>query len=599
MYLKTSSGYPTPESTSNDRAACPDELPDFHDRQAAQAEWAALAPLLSHSRVMRVSRDRGKTYPHKWVRELNSDSLLPMPAAVHLHDKHGCGHVLVLDLDQSAGNVAADYSALTHTLDSHGAMWFADASPSGGRHIYIPLTDAVPHTVLADAARRLATLHPSIDPNPHYSADTGCIRPPGSVWKRGGHQRLITDLKDAIAAATICNPNHVLDTLVGGLPAQPLPSASDSDDADISTYIPESTHQVSPRIARIARTGLYDTNRYVSPSEARQAVITGALRAGLDRLDVIRRVETGIWPGLAAMYRQYGTGQRRALDRDWTKARAWLSRQGSKSVQSSTTSPQVTGGRLPTPPTHATLRRIERHLIHTEPAATTGSTRKRRYLLRALLTAAHQDGSLTIARGCRSLAIASGIDHTKIPATLNALCIETQPLVRKVQDAQGKNAAVYELLPPDESTSDKSSWGKGLPVHALRPAFRVLGLTAADVYETLELNPGLTGRGTARATGHSPTTVLDALELLSSHGLITAETASGNTVWTATSPQDLIDAADRLGATAIVAALILRYRTERLTWWAWLTEQAMRRQTEYISHNDLPPPLWPSDEPAA
>lgn len=595
MYSKTSPGYPTVESTSNDRAACPGTLPDFHDQQSAQVEWKALAPLISHSPSMRVSRDGGRTYPHKWVRELNPDVLLPMPAAVHLHDRHGCGHILVLDLDQAAGTVADDYTALAKKLDASGALWFADASPSGGRHIYLPLNDAIAHTELADAARRLSAHYPSIDPNPHYSADTGCIRPPGSVWKRGGHQRLITDLKEAITAATFRNPSTILDALIAGTPAQPLPSVNDSVDVDVSPYIPETSHQVSPRIARIARTGMYDTNRYATPSEARQAVITASVRAGLTLVEVIRRIETGIWPGLAALYRRYGAGHRKALTRDWNKAQAWLHQQPPQAVQSGTTSPQVTGGRLPTPSTHASLRRLETHLAHTEPPATTSSARRRRYLLRALLAAAHQDGTLTLGRGCRSLALSSGIDHTKIPATLDALCAEDKPLLRKVQDAQGKNAAIYELIPPDESTPDASKWHKGLPVHAVRPVFRTLGLTAADVYEAIELTPGLTGRAIARATGHSPTTVLDAIALLASHGLITADRAVGNTTWTVTSPQALIDAADRLGATATVAALIVRYRHERLLWWAWLAEQAQRRQAEYIPHADLPPPLWPPE----
>src|SRR5699024_1733080 len=124
-----------------------------------------------------------------------------------------------------------------------------------------------------------------------------------------------------------------------------------------------------------------------------------------------------------------------------------------------------------------------------------------RYLLRALLSAAHQEGSLIVARGCRSLAVASGIYHAKLPAVLESLCAESQPLLRKVREAHGKDAAVYELLPSVESASDRSPWGKGLPVHGLRPVFRVLGLTAADVYETLELSGGLTGRGVARLTG--------------------------------------------------------------------------------------------------
>lgn len=200
-----------------------------------------------------------------------------------------------------------------------------------------------------------------------------------------------------------------------------------------------------------------------------------------------------------------------------------------------------------------------------------------------------------VARGCRSLAVASGIDHRKVPAVLEALCAEACPLVRKVREARGKDAAVYELLPPDESASDRSPWGKGLPVHSLRPVFRVLGLTAADVYEALELSGSLTGRGVARLTGHSPTTVLDALALLHTHGLVSAETVGGNTVWSVTRPQDLADAGDRLGATAIVAALIVRYRHERLVWWAWLAEQARLRQAEYISHGDLSPPLWPPE----
>src|SRR5699024_1534818 len=120
----------------------------------------------------------------------------------------------------------------------------------------------------------------------------------GSVWKRGGHQRLITDLKEAITAATLRNPNTILDALIADTPAQPLPSVNDSVDADVSPYIPETSHQVSTRIASIARTGMYDTNRYSTPSEARQAIITASVRAGLALVEVIRRTETGIWPGL-------------------------------------------------------------------------------------------------------------------------------------------------------------------------------------------------------------------------------------------------------------------------------------------------------------
>ena len=590
MLNKSSSGYRAPERERNTTTACPDELPDFHDRDAARREWAALAPLIAHTPVIRVSRDGGKTYPHKWVRGLDAEALPTMPAAVHLHDARGCGHVLILDLDAS-GPVDDDYTAIATRLDALSLMWFADISPSGGRHIYIPLDADLPHSILAQTARTLATLHPSIDPGPHYSADTGCIRPPGSVWKRGGHQRLITPLADAIAAVTIGNPPSVLDRLIEGLEPSPAPGADDHIDVDVTAYLPPGSRQVSARIAAIARTGLYDTKRYASPSEARQAVITAAARAGVDRLDLIRRLETGIWPGLAGMYARYAH-PRAALNRDWAKAQTWLSQQPGTTVQSSTTSPQVTAGATKLSLIHSDLRRLEAHLAHTEPPATSSAARQRFFLLRALIAAAHQDGSLTVARGCRSLAITSGLDRTKIPSVLTALCSEPHPLLREVRPAQGKDAAVYELLPPTSATSDRSPWSRGRPVHALRPAFRVLGLTAAVVYEALELHGQLTGRAIAARTGLSPTTVLDMLGLLHAHGLASTSHRRGNTMWTATSSQALTDAGERLGASAIVAALIVRFHTERRIWWAWLADQSLRRQAEYLSTEDLPPPLW-------
>src|SRR5699024_1998859 len=169
LYSKTSSGYPTHDCTSNDCAACPDELPDFYDRQAAQVEWTALAPLISHSPAIRVSRDGGKTYPHKWVREFHSDVLLPMPAAVHLHDRHGCDPAL------AARTVADAYAPLAQRRDANGALGFADAPPSGGRHIFLPLNAAIAHAALAHAARRLSPLYPGTRPRPHLAADTGCI----------------------------------------------------------------------------------------------------------------------------------------------------------------------------------------------------------------------------------------------------------------------------------------------------------------------------------------------------------------------------------------------------------------------------------------
>ncbi len=71
----------------------------------------------------------------------------------------------------------------------------------------------------------------------------------------------------------------------------------------------------------MAQTGLYDTNRYASDSDARQAIVTGAAAAGLQLVDVERRMMQGTWPGLASFYARYASRHRvPALRRDWINA---------------------------------------------------------------------------------------------------------------------------------------------------------------------------------------------------------------------------------------------------------------------------------------
>jgi len=56
---------------------------------------------------------------------------------------------------------------------------------------------------------------------------------------------------------------------------------------------------------QIAHTGVYDSARYGSPSQARQAVITAAVWAGMSMVDVLARVSDGRWRGLASFYARY------------------------------------------------------------------------------------------------------------------------------------------------------------------------------------------------------------------------------------------------------------------------------------------------------
>jgi len=111
--------------------------------------------------------------------------------------------------------------------------------------------------------------------------------------------------------------------------------------------------ELAGNCVQIAHTGVYDSARYGSPSQARQAVITAAVWAGMSMVDVLARISDGRWRGLASFYARYSnpTSRREALSKfDWPAAVAYVIAQkgknpGSSLVRQSLTSrPHHTGG---------------------------------------------------------------------------------------------------------------------------------------------------------------------------------------------------------------------------------------------------------------
>ncbi|GAB3930668.1 hypothetical protein GCM10027613_51820 [Microlunatus endophyticus] len=324
-------------------AADPAHIPDKSDPSACPAEpnapaaaWEAVAHHIAQQPHMRVSRDGGKTYPASRIRRL---TLRPpnQPAAVPTYDRHGTTRCVVFDLDAHDGTsdsrerVEHDNHTLQQLLgDDH---LIADQSPNGGRHIYLLLPAPAPiwevRAVLAHLAPQLSSLDPTCMLNPV----AGLIRPPGSRHGSGGHQQLITPLPRAVAITTHRAPRGLWPTLLAAAQATsrptstpPTPSDEPPDHSRLttpSTAEAEATNNLSDRIQRLARTG--DHTGYRSHSEARQAVITGCVRAGWKLAQLISRIEDGRWPGLAAMYSRYGNRHsRKAIVRDWNKAHSWL-----------------------------------------------------------------------------------------------------------------------------------------------------------------------------------------------------------------------------------------------------------------------------------
>lgn len=586
----------------------------------ARSAWAALAPLLAARPRVRLSRDRGRTYGRRGERPLTT--VLPgQPAAVPLYDEQGTTRVLVIDLDVSRGGrgqLLTDCDRLRELIDRCGGQAIVDESPTGGRHLYLPLTQQVSYHDARDLAVDLAAQTPSMDVKPNHNLTDGLIRPPGSVHPNGGHQTVIGPLSDAVAIATTRNPPAVWQRLRNAVPrrlhADALAAALPGDSEPISRR-----HGPPRPVGRdylaIATTGLYDTTRYDTPSEARQAVITAAANAGLALTDVLSRLAGGIWPGLAAFYARYRPGDRaRAVRADWQKATRFLAKHPAQPpsqdlVRRSPTSEPTSHPPRANSSTGTRSSPEEYQFIRTWWSALRISPNRwpgrsglvRQMVLRAVGEAAMKAGSRYVAFGTRSLSIAAGVDHTTVAVHLRRLRAEPDPFIDLIEDDRGLAGDLYQLRIPDAlvDRADRAAWPAGR-MHALRPAFRELGLVAAAVYEALETaSDPLTSFGAASIAGISRSAGYEALETLSAWNLAAPD---GRGRWVIVRSTCLARLAEAWGVIETIRGRIAHHRVERAAYRRALripdvpyADIALAIWSDQVPRTDRPPPAPPPD----
>ena len=610
-------GEPCPKSTPSPPAhpASP--------QQAAVDSWSVLAPLLAGRPRVRESRSGGHTYLRRWERPLTG-RLPAVPAAVPLYSAAGDTRCLVFDLDASRGGITAvlrDAAAVADLVRSAGGRVITDESPSGGRHVYVPLTEPIGFHEARDLALALATRTPTMDPAPNQNLTDGLIRPPGSVHPSGGHQVLHGPLADACELASTGNPPAVLAALrtllaveLTAVAAHDQPTTLDVADDIVHLPRRSGARDLSADYLRIATTGVYDSGKYRSPSEARQAVLDAAVWAGLTLPAVLARIENGTWPGLAAFYTRYRhpKTRRKALLADWAKAVAYVSAQQARKttqrlVRNSPTSEPPSHGGAPsvsnqdqqrtrgTPAEYQWIRTWWNALgllEHTRYTDRPGISK--RWILRAMGEAAMKTGSRYIAFGTRSLSIATGLDHTTVAAHLRALRDEDDPLIDLIENNRGLQGDLYQLRIPNDDIGARAGrvgWKPG-KLHALRPVFRELGHAAAFVYEALEHTRGRPQRSfdLTGAAGLSRRAVYEALETLAAWNLV--ETRAGRWVLVAGTSLQLL--AEQFGCADTIRTLIERHRDERATY---------RRALRVVDQHHLPAGhtadgyLWPPEPP--
>lgn len=565
-------------------------------------EWS-LAPLIAGQPLYRSGRwVRGKFgYPGS-PRKLTG-SLPKTPAAVLVHGTDGSVATLCLDLDTSSAAQAvvdADAERLGGLLASCGLRWVEDVSPSGGRHLYVPLAERMDGAQARELVEALARLAPSLDASPHRNPTTGCIRVPGSPHKRGGYQELRTPLsvaydvlhsrnaasdverlRRALAPELRCNRDKAARNARGVALQRHRASGTRQD----TTGSPVSGWR-SP-LRAIAETGLYDATRYRSASEARMGVLNHLAACGWT-LAQVRGELAGQFPGLVALY-QSRTQLERLLEREWAKAIEFTAEnRGKKTAHKSDTSlTELTGGaRASAVSIHQLVNDLENVLYSVFDARFHSLGREGiglRFLLRGVLAYMRTTETNVLDVGCRTFALALGKHHGTVARLLRRLADLSDGMVTKIADARHRNADVYLIELPEQhrQIARDLSWRKG-KIHAVRPVFRALGDAAALAYEAIERSRhSPTTADVARDARIARTTAENALAEMAAYRMIHRDEAGR---WHVTSTTSLAQLAHRLGVDQDVAAQITLHRLQRAKWHAWLD----RHNTgEQIAESDL------------
>lgn len=572
--------------------------------------WAALAPLIAGAPIMRFATREGK-YPRPRSNPPQITRALPSrPVAVMVHGADGSVATLCLDLDTSKALesvVDADAAAIGALLVSCGLRFVVDHSPSGGRHVYVPLTDRLAAEDARELVEALAARFPSLDPGPHQNITDGCIRPPGSLHKSlTGHQILDTPLAQAYDVMCRRNPVSAVDALRRALAAS-IHQVRARKAARNTTMVAVARNSVDSAghplenmllrgslLRQVARTGIYDTARYKSASEARMAVLNHLCAWQVTLPEIQDRLATD-FAGLGALY---GTAERaaRLLAKEWETASTWVAQKPGPNVNGKRygnkydTEPSLThSGGVPGLRSSASvmaeindLENVLYSVLDQRLARTGREGITLRFLLRAVLGFARAKGSLVVDVGCRAFAANMGQHHGTIARLLPRLVKHVDGMLTKIEDARGKRADVYLLGLPEQwkDVAKATAWRKG-KVHGIRPVFRALGAPAALVYESIERGRhSPTTAEIVRATGLSRPTVSKELKTLAELSMI--ERHHGT--WLITSTTNLGKLAEWLGVQQDYEQQLSLIKAQRRRWHAYLerfNEPVIREEDLY------------------
>lgn len=529
----------------------------------------------SPRRTLRVDQARS----HDYNESSSASGLSPdYPWALHLTDSDLRYRLLAFDFDTSkyGPEVArADADELSDQLNDLDVLHLRTRSgPTGGQHIWIRLRDGAEAAAVKELAAALKEHYPTLDIAPLCNPATGVVRGPGAPHRFGGRSlphlqgnELFRKL-DAMRAGS---PSAVVAWLLARHPH----SSRRRDASPRQTPIRIIDTIDGPRLDRprrplSARTKLLMDN---PPTTDRSAVafsiLLGMARAGHTLRDV-EKVLTS--PGLIRLHEDKANGHTFTLAKQWDRALAAAAVFAPAPVEHLPAGNEL-DERLDT--IADTLHRCS--AMFARPG---GPSDER--ILHALIQLARTARTTTLDIDCRRLAQATGLDASTISRRLRAL--EAAAWVSQVQAGSGTAGATWRLNQPPREYCTSATQGIHAP--APLPSEALLSHHAHDLWTPA---PGL-GPAYARIHLHLTTGTTDtaALAAITGYSLRTVTAAKRAFTRLHLNPPfrsteqvrrlQLHTAAQRIGASGVLAGRALRHVTERELFAWWNDELAWRRR---------------------
>jgi hypothetical protein len=565
------------------------------DSESKTAVWKGLSSRLvapGRARSVKLASDSGKY--SSWPVPLPA-KLPSRPVAALLYDRAGRTHWLAIDLDPIASDVegacraAGDIAALLRRAGFHP---FADRSPRGGIHLWARLPRPEPlHFVMplmrGVKAWLLRQQHAvKFDLTPMSNVREGCLTLPASPCKGGGYRQLITPWRDALTAIeTAPDPQATqrLASLVDVEPGDLLASPSEAT-ADEDRPLVEGKRRPLPVAAMDYFTAGFSPAG-TGVSEARRSALLYAAWRGWSLADLIERVESGEFAGLAEHINRRGKGGIRYLRQEWRRAartvRACRAAPVSQPFHQSEHTHELLHGGASRHWTNLWLSSAERWAVgqfggqrllsvlavlrgsawlallqdNEEKTEKMDTRRIERY------TPGQRRELPRVAElPVRSLHLVAGLLSTETVADVLRELNEAagSPMLLVSSGAGASRGSRYYLREVGDGGGDAST----CRVEHVGPVWSELGLSSWRVYTVLVPTEGRTAAELIHQSGLGKSAVYNALRVLRDHNLV-AVTEGQVYVATETSPAVVGQA---IGADARYAAALERVRAERQEW---------------------------------